>query len=248
MGKSAKDLIDLPGVLLKLGLTAAESLVKWEGHLGLQSAQEAISTLLSTTKQDWENPAAYRARMEAASMCRAQMQEYDKAFNAAHHHLGESEMMGYITAEALQFVFGAEVLKGGGKGVKLEGKGIRAIQEVKEGAKVLGKGESLKLLGPAGDAAARFVHRMPKGWLMKPAKKGIGTRYVNPKNTGNYIRFSAENRGPRAALGQRVPYFERWKDGKCLTKEGIWVNPKTITEVEYHIPQTMFEELSHLPL
>jgi hypothetical protein len=73
MGKSAKDLIDLPGVLLKLGLTAGESLVKWKDHFGLQSAQEAISTLLSTTKQDWEHPEAYLVRMEAASAYRCQL-------------------------------------------------------------------------------------------------------------------------------------------------------------------------------
>jgi hypothetical protein len=70
---------------------------------------------------------------------------------------------------------------------------------------------------------------------------------VNPQNTGDYIRFSAENLDPRAPLGQKLPYFERWRDGKCLTKQGKWVHPNELLHKEdIHIPQTMLTELAHL--
>lgn len=55
---------------------------------------------------------------------------------------------------------------------------------------------------------------MPNGWQAKAAKKGIGTKYVNPKNPNyDYIRFSSKNLDPRAPIGQIQAYFQRHKNG-----------------------------------
>jgi hypothetical protein len=137
VGKSVKDTIELPLVLGKLGITAAESLIKWEDKLGLKTVQEAIRTLLKETKYDWENPEEYRARCQATKVYKEQMLAYDKAFNAAHHHLGEMEMVGYITAEALQAAFGAEIFKSVGVESKVMHTGVEVTKVTKNTSRLL---------------------------------------------------------------------------------------------------------------
>ena len=88
--------------------------------------------------------------------------------------------------------------------------------------------------------------KAPKSWVSKAAKNNKGTKYVNPKSSMDYIRFSEKNLHPNAPLGQRVPYFQRHKNGHVLTKSGKWVRPNTVDASEYHIPQSMFEQLKHL--
>ena len=60
---------------------------------------------------------------------------------------------------------------------------------------------------------------------------------------GDYIRFSPRNPDTGAPLGQQVPYFQRLKHGKRLTKSGEWVTAGDTNHSEYHIPQSMFEEM-----
>ena len=53
MGESVKDTLELPLVLGKFGITAAQSVIEWEDKLGLKSVQEAIEALLTQAKHDW---------------------------------------------------------------------------------------------------------------------------------------------------------------------------------------------------
>jgi len=53
-----------------------------------------------------------------------------------------------------------------------------------------------------------------------------------------------KNPDHRAHIGQREAYFIRQKDGnKYLTKDGKWVIEGTVDKSEWHIPQSMFDEL-----
>ncbi len=82
------------------------------------------------------------------------------------------------------------------------------------------------------------MKNIPENWILQTTKKGLGTKYVNPANVGDYLRFSNANIDPRAPLGQKVPYFQRWKDGKCLTKSGTWVYLDELdNRKDIHIPQ-----------
>ena len=107
MGESVKDTLELPLMLGKFGITAAQSVLEWEDKLGLQSAYEGVKDLFSEAKKDWEDDAAYQVRQEAAREYKAKAQAYEKAFNAAHYHTNQAKTAGYISAEALQFVFGS---------------------------------------------------------------------------------------------------------------------------------------------
>ena len=88
--------------------------------------------------------------------------------------------------------------------------------------------------------------KTPKGWTQRSANNKKGTRYVNTKRPEDYIRFSEVNLHPNAPSGQRMPYFQRHKNGKVLTKTGEWIRKDLANPECYHIPQTMFEELQHL--
>jgi hypothetical protein len=222
MGESVKDTLELPLVLGKFGITVAQSVIEWEDKLGLKSAYEGVKDLFSEAKKDWEDDAAYQARQEAAREYKAKAQAYEKAFNAAHYHTDQAKTAGYISAEALQFVFGSEVFKAGAQGVKAAGKGVLEMKKI-----------------------AEYAKKIPKNWIKQPSKKGGGIKYVNPKNPGDYIRFSPANLDSKAPMGQQVPYFERLKDGKYLTKEGKWVRPTGLNKEDYHIPQTIFDNLEY---
>ncbi|WP_243018574.1 hypothetical protein [Candidatus Cardinium hertigii] len=115
--------------------------------------------------------------------------------------------------------------------------------------KSLNKQGTPKQLGPIGDPAGKSMLYKPEGWITKVAKKNKGTKIINPnvKDGSDYIRFSPKNPGARAPVGQQYNYFERYKNGKVLTKDGQWVNPATHpNKQDFHIPQDMFEELKPL--
>ncbi|WP_243575194.1 hypothetical protein [Candidatus Cardinium sp. cByotN1] len=115
--------------------------------------------------------------------------------------------------------------------------------------KSLNKQGTPKQLGPIGDPAGKSMLYKPEGWITKVAKKNKGTKIINPnvKDGSDYIRFSPKNPDARAPVGQQYNYFERYKNGKVLTKDGQWVNPATHpNKQDFHIPQDMFEELKPL--
>jgi hypothetical protein len=111
-----KDTLELLLVLGKFGITVAQSVIEWEDKLGLKSAYEGLKDIISEAKKDWEDDAAYQARQKAAREYKAKAQAYEKAFNAQHYHTDQAKTAGYISAEALQFVFGSEVFKAGARG------------------------------------------------------------------------------------------------------------------------------------
>jgi len=118
-GKSMLVVAQLLVLLDKLGIKSVESLCKWEDKLGIKekyvAAQETIKELFKETQYDWENPAEYKARQEAARQYQAQMLAYDQTFNAVHYYANQAEELGYLTTEALQFVLGEAIVKGVGK-------------------------------------------------------------------------------------------------------------------------------------
>ncbi|MEM7174101.1 MAG: hypothetical protein AAF380_02475, partial [Bacteroidota bacterium] len=144
-------------------------------------------------------------------------------------------------------------------GAKLEHKGVKAggkkalqtrlktTTHRKDYVAKLAKNKKTPKIGPIGDPSAKFRNAAPKNWIIKTANNGKGTKYINPKNLHDYIRFSTENLHPNAPLGQRYPYFQRYLDGKVLTRDGKWVNPKTyFNKADFHIPQDLYEKYSHL--
>jgi len=122
--------------------------------------------------------------------------------------------------------------RGGGAG------GFISSYVAKEGKKIDwgGMSNSMRKL------VIRFRTIAPKNWIVMPPKNGKGIKYVNPKNSHDYIRFSPANLSPKAAPGQRGDYFERLKDGKYLTITGEWIEGGCKeTKGLYHIPQTSFD-------
>ena len=137
--------------------------------------------------QSWEEPEEYEMRMLAVKSLEKREQLYRRVFDAENYHLGQDKMLGYATAELLQFLFGGEILKRAAKGVgegaefiKGAQRGVKLEQGVAEGSKVVGKGVGIAkliekdkivenihkgeryLIGLAGDAGARFVNKMPR--------------------------------------------------------------------------------------
>jgi hypothetical protein len=179
MGESVKDTLELPIILAKLGIKAAESLATWEDKLGLKSAYEGVKDLFSEAKQDWEDDAAYQARQKAAREYKAKAQAYEKAFNAAHYHSDQAKTAGYISAEALQFVFGEVVFKAGAQGVKAAGIGVRNI--------VIGDINFKNIKSLIGANPSDIEKLIPSTWIKSPLKKGNGVRYINPSKKGESI-------------------------------------------------------------
>ncbi len=98
-----------------------------------------------------------------------------------------------------------------------------------------------------GDSTGRSILFKTESWITKVSNNTSGTKIVNPKDTGDYIRFTPKNPDPGALIGQQYDAFRRYKNGKALTKDGQWMNPKTHPNKQnFHIPQDMFEEMRPL--
>ena len=119
-------LVDLPLLLAKVGIEGTASLIKWEARLGIQEGcakiEEVCKVLFDDTIQSWEEPEEYEMRMLAVKALAKREQLYRRAFDAENYHLGQDKMLGYVTAELLQFLFGGEIIKGVVKG------GVQAAQ------------------------------------------------------------------------------------------------------------------------
>jgi RHS repeat-associated protein len=101
-----------------------------------------------------------------------------------------------------------------------------------------------KLIGPAGDAGGTVLRQIPRNWIMRPAKKGAGTRFLDPANAGNHIRVMRGN--PSSPfLNSRAPYTIRYIDGygvdmfqnKILNPTGILQNKAP----SLHVPASLFK-------
>jgi RHS repeat-associated protein len=136
---------------------------------------------------------------------------------------------GSSTKEALSFI-GSDLLDGanvaatfgtggvGGAGLLMARTGGKAIIT---NAFVQGGKSSLKsldkLIGPAGDAGAIVTKQIPGNWMQKTAKKGAGTRFIDPSNTGNNIRVMRGDEASPFSNSQK-PYTIRYIDGKPVDK------------------------------
>jgi RHS repeat-associated protein len=83
----------------------------------------------------------------------------------------------------------------------------------------------------------------PEGWIVKPSKKGGGTRYIDPKNSRNVIReMPGDPSSPFPS--QKVPYVKFQKNGRFYDKDG---NPLSGGDLpEAHIPKSEFD-ISKMP-
>ncbi len=150
---------------------------------------------------------------------------------------------------SILFVSGNQVLSNLDNPLLGVSSNVKHTAKTDENAGVCTKQGNPKLLGPVGDPAGRSILHKPEGWITKMANNKQGTKIVNPKvkDGSDYIRFSSANPHPKAPPGQQYNYFERYKNGKVLTKDGQWVCPKTHpNKKDFHIPQDKFEELKPL--
>ena len=105
----------------------------------------------------------------------------------------------------------ASILKGAVKtGIKAGGRAI---------AKGAAKSSKPLLIGPAGDAGAMVTRQIPSNWILKSPKKGTGTRFVDPSNTGNHIRVMRGNPGSPFTNSQ-LPYTIRYINGSPVDRFG----------------------------
>jgi hypothetical protein len=77
---------------------------------------------------------------------------------------------------------------------------------------------------------------IPLHWLAEPAKKGGGTKYLNPANPHDHARIMpGDPKSPHPA--QRAPYVKRMRDGIAYDVSGRPVDPRS---AEAHIPLREF--------
>ncbi len=98
--------------------------------------------------------------------------------------------------------------------------------------------DSVKKIGPAGDAGASVTKQIPSDWTMKTSKNGQGTVFKDPKNpSGNNVRTQSGNpKSPNSA--QQNPYVKQTSNGKTVDKNG---KPTPSNSAESHIPQKDFK-------
>src|SRR5690606_9525649 len=80
--------------------------------------KKLLQALFDERKQPWEHEKDYSARMAKASAYREALYAYERAFNAEAYHLNQSELLGYISVDALQVAFGEQVYNFVGSGVR----------------------------------------------------------------------------------------------------------------------------------
>jgi SPP1 gp7 family putative phage head morphogenesis protein len=73
---------------------------------------------------------------------------------------------------------------------------------------------------------------VPKDWVAKPARKGTGRTYYDPKNPGNDIRI--QKGSPSARFPKQQEDYIRWKkNGKWLDKNGKPSNAPNETHISF---------------
>jgi hypothetical protein len=178
---TAKGVINLPIVAGKLLGGAAHSLATWEDKLGigdkLTNASEVVKVFFEERQYEWENPKEYQARFEAAQAYRAELNCAERALNAEAYYNNEDRELGYWSSEALQAVFGAEVIKGGATLVK---GGVKAAKASNFGAEVIKGGATLVKGGVEAAKASKEVAQGTKATknvvkATESIKKGAGT-------------------------------------------------------------------------
>ncbi|OJW69340.1 MAG: hypothetical protein BGO68_02755 [Candidatus Amoebophilus sp. 36-38] len=240
-------LVDLPILLAKVEVKEIESLIKWGDKLGVKEGcinlGKACKALFDQVKQDWEDPDAYEARMQAVRELEKRQDLFRRAFDAENYHLGQDRIIGYAGAEMIQFLFGGEILKGAAKGaskgaqffrkvqqgVKVEEgvvEGVKLVERAAEGAKLMEEGKKLGEMGKGIQIGEEAI-KMGEYKVTKAVAENIGTRpYINSPSTIIDIMKS----------GEGVPdmYFKGGMNYKVLgsfqSSKGIFelgINPET---------------------
>ena len=232
VGEQVKNVIEFPfvvvdGLFIKLPIALVHGLVQLaEDPQGtVEGLVEKIKVLPAYIEQV---PAEFKAYIDEIS--------------AIEDPYKQGEALGQLMGDALPT--GAVV---GGVMGKVVGKvGKWKVTKAAKAAKVEGGVAKASQQVPKGMTTSTIKQfKAPKEWVSKAAKNRKGTKYVNPRSSMDYIRFSEANLHSDAPSGQRIPYFQRHKDGKVLTKSGQWVRPNTVDPSEYHIPQSIFSEMQH---
>jgi RHS repeat-associated protein len=76
-----------------------------------------------------------------------------------------------------------------------------------------------RLIGPAGDAGGTVLKQIPSNWIMKPAKNGPGTRFIDPTNPSSHIRVM-RGKPNSPFLNSRNPYTVRYVNGSPVDQFG----------------------------
>lgn len=124
----------------------------------------------------------------------------------------------------------------------ISGAGVTVIGDAAKAPRLL-KGldkiyDSVKKIGPAGDAGATVTKQIPSDYIMKTSDNGQGTKFLDPKNpSGNNVRVQSGNpNSPNPA--QQKPYVKQTQNGKSVDVNGKQVDPKSR---EAHIPREDFK-------
>ena len=208
--------------------------MKWEDKLGVKEGWanlgKACKGIFDQTKQDWEDPAAYKARMHAVEEVKRRHDFFCRAFDAENYHLGQDKALGYMTAEIVQALFGGEIIKGATKGAT---KGIQFIKKVQQGTEVgEGVAEGVKVAervargAKAAETAAGIAEKVknifkPAGELIgKQAGKDAAIRTVTKEEVERIIK-QLMDAGAKKSVRQHVGYEGIWYDLPGLGKFGI---------------------------
>lgn len=168
---TAKLVVDVSVVAAKVLGKGIYSLATWEDQLGIgekvTEASEVVKAFCEDRKYEWENPAEYRKRVQKAQAIRKELDIAEQALNADAYHQQDMHNLGYWSGEALQAVFGAEVVKGG---VKLAKSGAQAAGVAQKAAKVAKATKVAKAL-PAAATATKTTQKVVRG---AEAAEGVG--------------------------------------------------------------------------
>jgi hypothetical protein len=167
---TAKGIVSLPVVAVKCLGGAAHSLSTWEDKLGIgekiTDASELVKAFCEERKYEWENPEEYQSRFQAAQRYRNELNIAEKALNAEAYHKKDAQILGYWSGEALQAVFGAEIIKGSASLVKGTQKAAKASQKVSQGseaAKAVKTSQKVAQGTEAAKGVARAAERIEQG-------------------------------------------------------------------------------------
>jgi len=113
-----------------------------------------------------------------------------------------------------------------------------AKKTINKASDVVDKVDDVKRIGPAGDAGAIVTKQVPPDWTVTSAKKGNGTRFIDPQNPkSNNVRVMQGNsNSPNPS--QQVDYVKHTKNGTSVDKNG---NPTQNNTPEAHIPKEEFK-------
>jgi hypothetical protein len=154
---TAKEVVNLPVVAAKFLGGAVHSLGTWEDKLGIgekiTDASELVKAFCEEVKYEWENSKEHQSRLQAAQQCRKELDIAEKALNAEVYHNRDARELGCWSGEALQAVFGAEIIKGGAGLVKGAQKAAKASKKAAQGA------EATKSVGKAAESIEKGAAR-----------------------------------------------------------------------------------------